>query len=369
MATSKFNESQALDCLSAIKDPLTGQDIISAGRLADIAFKDGLVRAVLKIDPKEAELYAPIRLACEAALKTLAGVKNAQVILTAHEAGPTLQSQRAAPRPKTVRPHKASRPDGYQGDSQVKHVVAISSAKGGVGKSTIAINLAVALAKTGKSVGVLDADIHGPSLPILMGLSGQRARSTEVKGRPMIEPFEAHNVRAMSIGFLTKDDGPVVWRGPLVQGAISKMLWDVDWGELDYLFIDMPPGTGDAQLGLAQDIKPAGAIIISTPQDLALADARKGVQMFEKVSIKVLGLVENMGVFTCHNCGHDHHIFGQDGARKEAENMGVAFLGSTPLDIALRESSDEGVPIAAGEGPITTIFQDIASAFEHSLKA
>ena len=370
MADAVFNESQALERLASIIDPIKEQDIISAGRLADIAFKDGVARAVLKIDPKDAELFAPIRQACEAALEKLKGVDKAQVILTAHEAAPTLKNPgpKTTGRPNTVRPHKASRPEGYQGDSQVKYVIATSSAKGGVGKSTIAVNLAVALAKRGKTVGVLDADIHGPSLPILLGLSGKRARSTETKWRPMIAPFEAHNVRAMSIGFLTKDDGPVVWRGPLVQGAISRMLWDVDWGALDYLFIDMPPGTGDPQLGLAQDIKPAGAIIISTPQDLALADARKGVQMFKMVDIKVLGVVENMGVFTCHNCGHDHHIFGQDGARQEAKNMGVSFLGSTPLDIALRESSDEGVPIAAGDGPIANIFQDIASAFEQSLQ-
>jgi len=209
-------------------------------------------------------------------------------------------------------------------------------------------------------VGLLDADIHGPSAPTLLGLKGVRAVTEEEQGRRLIKPFTAHGIKAMSIGFLTEDDGPIIWRGPMVQGAISKMLWDVNWGKIDYLIIDMPPGTGDAQLGLAQDIKPKGAIIVSTPQDLALMDARKGVKMFEKVDIPIVGLIENMAVFICPDCGNAHHIFGKDGAKKEAKTMGMAYLGAAPLDISIRESGDAGLPVAASDGKVAEVFADMA---------
>jgi len=355
-----YSESRALKALSDIRDPKTGRNIIDAGMLADIAFKDGVVRAVLTIDPADAEIYSTLQMSAQSALQTLAGVDVAQVILTAHTKGPTLK----APPTKGVRPHRARRSEGYQGDSRVTHIIAVSSAKGGVGKSTIAVNLAVAMAKRGVSTGVLDADIHGPSVPILLGLKGQSAQSVKRHDRTLISPFSAYGVKAMSIGFLTQDDGPIVWRGPLVQGAISKMLWDVDWGELEYLFIDMPPGTGDAQLGLAQDIKPVGAIIVSTPQDLALADARKGVAMFKKVEIEVLGLVENMGMFICPSCGDTHHIFGQNGARLEAEALNIPFLGSAPLDMAIRQSGDKGEPISFGAAPAGQFFDDLSKKVE-----
>jgi ATP-binding protein involved in chromosome partitioning len=279
--------------------------------------------------------------------------------MTAHKAGPSISDKKPAA-PKRVVPHQARRPEGYQGDSQITTVLAVSSAKGGVGKSTIAVNLAAALAKLGKTAGLLDADIHGPSAPILLGLKGVRAKTEEVEGRRLITPFTAHGIKTMSIGFLTEDDGPIIWRGPMVQGAISKMLWDVNWGKLDYLIIDMPPGTGDAQLGLAQDVKPKGAIIVSTPQDLALADARKGVKMFEKVDIPIIGLVENMAVFICPNCDSAHHIFGKDGAKTEAQTLGVPYLGAAPLDMTIRESGDAGIPVAAGDSKVAEIFADIA---------
>jgi len=352
-----YSESAALQALSEIRDPRTGRDIVSAGMLGDLIFKDGMLRAVLSIDPALASGFEPVRKSAEDTLAELDGVEKASVILTAHKAAPKLEKSTA---PKRVVPHQARRPEGYQGDSQITTVLAVSSAKGGVGKSTIAVNLAVTLAKLGKAVGLLDADIHGPSAPILLGLKGVRAVTEEEQGRRLIKPFTAHGIKAMSIGFLTEDDGPIIWRGPMVQGAISKMLWDVNWGKLDYLIIDMPPGTGDAQLGLAQDIKPKGAIIVSTPQDLALADARKGVKMFEKVDIPIVGLVENMAVFICPDCGGAHHIFGKDGAKREAENMGVPYLGAAPLDMAIRESGDAGVPVAAGDGKIAEIFKDMA---------
>lgn len=352
-----YSETAALKVLSEVRDPRTGRDIVAAGMLGDLGHKDGIVRAVLTIDPALAEGFEPVRRAAEEALAGLEGVTKASVILTAHKAAPKVE--RSAPQ-RRGNPHQARRPEGYQGDAKVATVLAVSSAKGGVGKSTIAVNLAVALAKLGKKVGLLDADIHGPSAPMLLGLTGSRAYTEEVNGRRLIAPFEAHGIKAMSIGFLTENDGPIIWRGPMVQGAISKMLWDVNWGELDYLLIDMPPGTGDAQLGLAQDIKPKGAIIVSTPQDLALLDARKGVQMFEKVDIPIVGLVENMSVFICPDCGSAHHIFGADGAKKEAEKMGVPYLGVAPLDMAIRESGDKGVPVATGDGKVAKTFAEMA---------
>ena len=355
-----YSESAALKALSTVRDPRTGRDIVASGMLGDIAFKDGMVRAVLFIDPALASGLEPVRKSAEDTLAAMDGVTSASVIMTAHKAAPNLKS--SAPTKKRVVPHQARRPEGYQGDSQIGTVLAVSSAKGGVGKSTMAVNLAVALAKLGKAVGLLDADIHGPSAPILLGLKGVMAKTEEHEGRRLIKPFSAHGIKAMSIGFLTEDDGPIIWRGPMVQGAISKMLWDVNWGKLDYLIIDMPPGTGDAQLGLAQDIKPKGAIIISTPQDLALADARKGVKMFEKVDIPITGLIENMAVFICPDCGGAHHIFGKDGAKKEAAEMGVPYLGAAPLDMGIRESGDVGVPVAVSDGKIADIFAAMAKS-------
>jgi ATP-binding protein involved in chromosome partitioning len=361
-----YSESAALKTLSDIRDPRTGRDIVSAGMLADLIFEEGTLRAVISIDPALAGGFEPVRKSAEDTLSALEGVSKASVILTAHKAAPQVGASPAGVRdgkPKrSGNPHQARRPEGYQGDSQIGTVLAVSSAKGGVGKSTIAMNLAVALAKLGKSVGLLDADIHGPSVPILLGLKGVMAKTVEHEGRRLIKPFTAHGIKAMSIGFLTEDNGPIIWRGPMVQGAISKMLWDVNWGKLDYLIIDMPPGTGDAQLGLAQDIKPKGAIIVSTPQDLALADARKGVKMFEKVDIPIVGLIENMAVFICPDCGNAHHIFGKDGVKREAENMGVTYLGAAPLDMAIRESGDAGVPAAAGDDTVAEIFADMAQA-------
>jgi ATP-binding protein involved in chromosome partitioning len=351
-----YSEKSALDVLSKLKDPLTDRDIIAAGRLADMAHKDGVVRAVLQINPRHADLFEPIRAAAELALEGLDGVHLAQVILTAHQAAPDVKS---AGRGRT-NPHAKGRQAGYQGDAMIDHVLAVSSAKGGVGKSTLAVNLAAALSRQGKAVGILDADIHGPSLPLLLGLRGQRASTAQVKDRALITPLMAHGLKAMSIGFLTDPNGAIVWRGPMVHGAMTRMLWDVDWGALDILIIDMPPGTGDAQLGLAQDIKPRGAVIVSTPQDLALEDARKGVDMFEKVDIPVLGLIENMSQFICPDCGCAHDIFGHGGAQREAEQSGIDFLGAAPLTLPIRRSGDNGVPIALGEGAESDIFAAMA---------
>ncbi len=349
-----YSEDRALKALAAISDPLKPSDIIAAGRLASMNMTDGVLQAVLQIPPPEAEKFFPIREAAQHALEAVEGVSKARVVLSAHKPGPQIGGK------KRGNPHQPRRPEGVQGDGEVKRIIAISSAKGGVGKSTLSANLAVALARSGLRVGLLDADIHGPSLPMLFGTTGQQARAISVGARKIIVPIEAQGVKTMSIGYLTPDDSPIVWRGPLVQGAISRMLWDVDWGELDLLLIDMPPGTGDAQLGLAQDIKPGGAVIISTPQDLALLDARKGVAMFRKVDIPVLGLIENMAVFTCPDCGTQHHIFGTDGAQRDAKALEIDYLGATPLHMSIRESGDSGVPVAAVEGNITDIFETLA---------
>ena len=358
-----YSEDLALKALSAIKDPLKSGDIISAGRLASLKFVEGTVQAVLQIPPPQADAFFPIRTAAQEALEALDGVTKAQVILSAHKPGPQIDG-----RPR-ANPHQARRPDGVQGDGEVKRILAISSAKGGVGKSTMAANLAVALQRSGLRVGLLDADIHGPSLPMMFGTSGQQARAIPVGQRKIIVPIEAHGVQTMSIAYLTPDDSPVVWRGPLVQGAIARMLWDVDWGALDVLLIDMPPGTGDAQLGLAQDVKPGGAIIVSTPQDLALLDARKGAAMFEKVDIPVLGLIENMAVFTCPDCGSSHHIFGEGGAVRDAAKLNIEYLGAAPLEMSIRASGDTGVPVSASDTAISKLFSDLAqSVWAEALK-
>lgn len=350
-----YSEDKALKVLGEISDPIKSGDIISAGRLASLEMVDGTLQAVLQIPPPDADAFFPIRIQTQEVLEALDGVEKARVILSAHKPGPQIGGAR-----KRGNPHQPKRPDGVQGDADVKRVIAISSAKGGVGKSTLAANLAVALAKMGLKIGLLDADIHGPSLPMLMGTSGTLARAIPVGNRKIIVPVEAHGLKTMSIGYLTPNDDPIVWRGPMVQGAISRMLWDVDWGELDLLLIDMPPGTGDAQLGLAQDIKPAGAIIVSTPQDLALLDARKGVAMFRKVDIPVLGLIENMAVFTCPSCGSAHHIFGTGGAQRDAAAMDLPYFGAAPLHMDIRTSGDAGEPIAKNDGEIADVFATLA---------
>jgi ATP-binding protein involved in chromosome partitioning len=365
---SIYSQSAALKALARISDPKSGRDIVSAGLLGELHFDDsaGQLRAIILIDPANPQIYEAARQKVEAALSKFSNVKQANVIMTAHKAAPSLKTQSSQTQPATAagrrkgNPHKPRRPEGYQGDSQIKHIIAVSSAKGGVGKSTAAVNLAAALSAQGHSAGLLDADIHGPSAPILLGLKGQTAKTETAEGRRLITPLTAHGLKAMSIGFLTPDDGPIVWRGPMVQGAISKMLWDVNWRALDILIIDMPPGTGDAQLGLAQDIKPHGAVIVSTPQDLALADARKGAAMFGKVDIEILGLIENMSLFICNSCGEHHHIFGHGGAQAEAKRLGIPFLGQAPLSLAIRESGDAGVPIALGEGEEAKIFANMA---------
>jgi ATP-binding protein involved in chromosome partitioning len=241
----------------------------------------------------------------------------------------------------------------------VKAIIAVASGKGGVGKSTTTCNLALALQANGLKVGVLDADIYGPSIPRLFRVSG---RPEPVSGR-ILKPLEGYGIKVMSMGFLVDEETPMIWRGPMVISAITQMLREVAWGELDVLVVDMPPGTGDAQLTMAQNVPLAGAVIVSTPQDLALIDARKGLNMFRRVDVPLLGIVENMSYFLCPDCGGRHDIFGHGGARAEAEKLGVPFLGEVPLDMAIRINSDAGTPVTVTdpEGPHAAIYRDIAS--------
>jgi ATP-binding protein involved in chromosome partitioning len=288
----------------------------------------GVVTLVLEVEPARVSALEPLRADLQNKLQALEGVSKAQVVVTAAKEQP-------APKP----PQKPVAPG-------VKAIIAVASGKGGVGKSTVAVNLAAAAAQAGLRVGLLDADIYGPSLPILLNIhSGPPELDSE---RNMIPPI-VQGIKVMSIGFLLDASRALVWRGPMVHSAINQMLRDVAWGELDVLFVDMPPGTGDAQLTLAQNGRLAGAVIVSTPQDLALADARRGVAMFEKVNVPILGIIENMSTHVCSNCGHTEHIFGHGGAKLEAEKLGVPFLGELPLDIKVRVAGDAGLPIVLAE--------------------
>lgn len=324
-----------------------GGTLATSDRVAGLAVTDTRVSLAIQITPAEAPAYAPIRDAAEAALRALPGVSQAIVVLTAETATP-------APATKTPPGLKTSSP--AKPLAGVKHVIAVASGKGGVGKSTTAVNLALALRAQGKQVGILDADIYGPSLPTLLGLHGKPRMAGERKLRPM----DAFGLKAMSMGLLVDAETAMIWRGPMVMSAITQMLADVDWGVLDILVVDMPPGTGDAQLALAQGTQLAGAVIVSTPQDLSLIDARRGITMFRKVDVPILGIVENMAHFICPDCGASHAIFGQGGARDEAARLGVPFLGAVPLTMALRLASDAGQPVVARD-PDGTLGQAYAT--------
>lgn len=302
----------------------------------------GDVVFLIIVDPREGPKLEPLRQNAERAVSKIPGVKKVSAILTAErEAG-------ARKPPQQI-------PDLVPG---IQHIIAVASGKGGVGKSTVAANLAVALAQQGMKTGLLDADIYGPSQPRMMGLAGQRPGGTEGK----IDALEAHGVKVASIGFMVKDEAPLIWRGPMVQSAILQLLKDVYWGVLDILVVDMPPGTGDAQLTMAQKVPLAGAVIVSTPQDIALIDARKGLEMFRKVNVPVLGIIENMSVYICPSCGNEDHIFGHGGAREEAARLKCDFLGEIPLHRDIRALGDDGTPIVAAlpESEYARAFKGIA---------
>jgi ATP-binding protein involved in chromosome partitioning len=335
------------EALRGITDPASGKDIVTAGLVEGIELRGGLVQVALLTDRAQAQAMEPVRRAVEDLLARQPGITNASAVLTAHKAPP-----QAAP---STAGHGQRQPLLLP---EVKAIVAVASGKGGVGKSTVAVNLAVALARAGHRTGLLDADIYGPSLPRMLGLS----RKPEVRRERMI-PLQAWGLSCMSIGFLVDEETPMIWRGPMVMGALEQMMGQVEWGPLDILVVDMPPGTGDAQLTMAQRVALTGAVIVSTPQDIALVDARRGVRMFERVRVPVLGLVENMSFFCCPACGHRAEIFGHGGARAEAQRLGTEFLGEVPLLLDIRTASDAGTPIVATapEGEAARAFGALAA--------
>ena len=372
--TATLTKDQILAALKGVKGPDLSSNIVSLGLVSEVVINKGKVYFAISVDPARAMELEGLRQAAATIVEGLPGVTSATVTLTADRepgaaAASPVSAASAAPASSKAAPASAPRnassasPAGRQGTGGIpgiRNIIAVASGKGGVGKSTTAINFALALKDQGLKVGILDADIYGPSMPRLMGLSGQPQQLAGNK----LDPMRRHGLKVMSMGFLVDEDTPMIWRGPMVISAISQMLKDVAWGELDVLVVDMPPGTGDAQLTMAQQVPLAGAVIVSTPQDLALIDARKGLNMFTKVNVPVLGIVENMSTFICPHCGSRSEIFGHGGARQEAEKLGVPFLGEVPLTMAVRETSDSGEPVVVSDpdSEESKAYRDIAQA-------
>lgn len=344
---------KVLEALGAITLP-DGGTLISRDLVRALVIEDGAVRFVIETDtPDAAKTLAPVRQAAEAAVAALDGVSRVSVALTAH--GPAAKPKGPAPALKLGR-HPTDQPD-KQGVPGVTHIIAVGSGKGGVGKSTVASNLAVALARHGLKVGLLDADIYGPSQPRMMGVN---SRPASPDGKTII-PLQAHGVTMISIGLMMKEDDAVIWRGPMLMGALQQLLTQVQWGQLDVLIVDMPPGTGDIQLTLCSKFDVRGAVVVSTPQDVALLDARKALRAFQTLKTPVLGLIENMSTFICPKCGHEEHIFGEGGVRAEAEKQGLPFLGELPLSVEVRLAGDGGVPVAATDSPVAKAYERMAA--------
>ncbi len=349
-----------------------GGNLVSDDLVRALHVDSGTVRFVIEAaDAVQARALADAEAEAQRRLSALAGDQKVQIVMTAPAAprgpAPQVVARSGDAQPQTGAPQGGEPPSlkigrhptpqaGPAPVSGVARIVAIGSGKGGVGKSTLTSNLAVALARQGRRVGLLDADIYGPSQPRMLGLTGQRPTSDG----QMIEPLRAHGVTTMSLGLMMKEGEAVVWRGPMLMGALQQMLNQVKWGELDVLLVDLPPGTGDVQLSLCQKAQVSGAIIVSTPQDVALIDARRAIDMFDKLKTPVLGLVENMSTYICPNCGHEAHLFGHGGVAAEAAQLGLPFLGEIPLNLEVRLAGDAGTPVAAGDGPVAEAFTRLA---------
>lgn len=346
-----------LTALRSIVDPATGKSVVDNNMVQGLVVRDGHVGFSIEVAASRGEDAEPLRKAAEKVVAELPGVLSVTAVLTAHR-------EQGKPQPAAPHAH-GQHGHGQQGHAPqamgipgVAAIIAVASGKGGVGKSTVAVNLALALSKLGLKTGLLDADIYGPSVPRLLNIK-EKPRTRDGQ---KLDPIEKFGLKTMSIGFLVKEDEPMIWRGPMVMSALSQMLADVNWAPLDVLVVDMPPGTGDAQLTIAQRVPLKGAVIVSTPQDIALIDARKGIAMFQKTQIPILGIVENMSVFVCPECGHESHIFGHGGARDTAGTLNVPFLGEIPLVPRIRETSDAGTPIVAEapESPEAQAFMTLA---------
>jgi ATP-binding protein involved in chromosome partitioning len=370
---AEITESAVRKVLEAVIDPATAKNVVAQGMVGGIAVRGGHVAVTLDVDPARGTALEPLRQACEQAVRAMPGVLSATAVMTserpapaapashAHEHGRGHAHGQGAPAAKTTGG------GGRIDVPGVKHIIAVASGKGGVGKSTTAVNLALGLAANGVSTGLLDADIYGPSMPRMLDV---KEKPESVDGKAL-KPIERYGLKTMSIGYIVNEDTPMIWRGPMVSSALEQMLRDVQWGELDVLVVDMPPGTGDAQLTLAQRVALAGAVIVSTPQDIALVDARKGLNMFRKVAVPVLGFVENMSFYLCPHCGERSEIFGHGGAREEAEKLGVPFLGEVPLHLDIRTTSDSGHPIvvAQPDSVHAQIYKNIAGRVWKQLSA
>jgi ATP-binding protein involved in chromosome partitioning len=349
MANPLTKES-VLNALKTVTVP-GGPDLVSSGLLSEIVINKDKVYFALNVPQADARAYEPLRKAAEATVKSIPGVAGVIVTLTSDaKEGGAAAPQKAAP---------------ASGISQVKYIIAVASGKGGVGKSTTAVNLALGFQQNGLRVGILDADIYGPSMPRLLAIKDR----PELAGE-LLKPVSKYGLEVMSMGFLVDEDTPMIWRGPMVISAITQMLKDVAWGELDVMVVDMPPGTGDAQLTMAQQVPLAGAVIVSTPQDLSLIDARRGLNMFKRVDVPVLGIIENMSYFICPKCGERSDIFSHGGAKAEAARLGVPFLGELPLHMSIRETSDSGRPIVVTEpdSPHAGLYKSMAAALWRRLK-
>ncbi|MGQ3672377.1 Mrp/NBP35 family ATP-binding protein [Xanthobacter sp. TB0136] len=370
---AEVSEQMVRDALAQVRTP-EGVALSVSPVLSGVSVAAGKVYLTLNVEPAQARAWEPVRAQAEDAVRAVPGVVSALVMLTAERPAGIATHNPASARPSggaaahahaPGRPAAGGAPRGAISIPGVKSIIAVASGKGGVGKSTTSINLALGLKDLGLKVGLLDADIYGPSVPRLTGLN----QKPEGEGK-LIKPLDAFGLKVMSIGFLVAEDTAMIWRGPMVMSAITQMLRDVAWGELDVLVVDMPPGTGDAQLTMAQQVKLAGAVIVSTPQDLALIDARRGIAMFEKVNVPILGVVENMAYFVCPHCGGRSDIFGHGGAHAEADRLGVPFLGEVPLHMSIRELSDAGRPVlvADPDGPQAAPYRHVAAGVKAALE-